>query len=335
MTTICFVGNPQDSFIKEDYLRLKIFFNINVVDPPRKWSLPAWLKFLWLLLKNVRKSELTYCWFAGAPAAFAVLFSKLFGKKTIVMVGGWDASYFPEIHYGAFIKFKDRIPVKFVYKHVDKILVVAPFLKDDIVKYAKVKGDGIECVPTGFNPDYWKPDGKKENIVITVAGAKTLLNVKLKGLETFVRSAVHIPEVKYIVINVRDDAKLYLEQISPKNVEFTGFLPDDEILNYYQRAKVYCQLSYREGLPTALCEAMLCECIPVGSKAAGVMAAIGDTGFYVEYGDEKGTADVIRKALDLKNELGKKARERIKNSFPEKKRTDKLKNLILEMVISS
>jgi glycosyltransferase involved in cell wall biosynthesis len=134
---------------------------------------------------------------------------------------------------------------------------------------------------------------------------------------------------------VRDDAKLYLEQISPKNVEFTGFLPDDEILNYYQRAKVYCQLSYREGLPTALCEAMLCECIPVGSKAAGVMAAIGDTGFYVEYGDEKGTADVIRKALDLKNELGKKARERIKNSFPEKKRTDKLKNLILEMVISS
>ncbi len=335
MTTICFLGDPTDSFIKDDYVRLKKIFKINVVDLPKDMDKTKLLQFLWILVKNVRKSKVTYCWFAGAPAAFAVFFSKLFGKKSIVIVGGWDAAYFPEINYGAFIKFKDRISVKFVYKHVDKILVVAPFLKDDIIKYAKIKGDHIEFVPTGFDPDYWKPGEKKENIIITVAGANTLLNVKLKGLEAFIRSAVHIPEVKFIAINVRDDAKKYLEKIAPKNVEFTGFLPQNEILDYYQRAKVYCQLSYREGLPTALCEAMLCECIPVGSKAAGVITAIGDTGFYVEYGDEKGTADMIKKALDSRDDLGKKARERIKNSFPETRRMEELKKLILEMVNSS
>lgn len=335
MTSLCFVGNATSSFIKDDYVRLKKTFKINLVDPPRKFEAKKWLKFLWILIKNVRKSELTYCWFAGAPAASAIFFSKLFGKKSIVMVGGWDASYFPEINYGAFVKLKDRIPVKFVYKHVDKILIVAPFLKDDIIKNAKIKGDCIEFVPTGFAPDYWKPGEKKENIVITVTGARTLLNVKLKGLETFVRSAEHIPGTKFIAINVRNDAKICLEKIAPKNVEFTEFLSDNEILDYYQRAKVYCQLSYREGLPTALCEAMLCECIPVGSRIAGVMTAIGDTGFYTEYGDEKGTADMIRKALDSRDDLGKKARERIKNLFPETKRVDKLKKLFLEMVNSS
>lgn len=160
MTTICFLGNPTDTFIRDDYVRLKNIFKVNVVDPPRKMT--KWLKFPWILAKNVRKSKLTYCWFAGAPAALAIFFSKLFGKKSIVVVGGWDAAYLPELNYGAFVKFKDRIPVKFVYKHVDKILVVAPFLKDDIIKNAKIKGDPFEFVPTGFDPDYWKPGEKKK-----------------------------------------------------------------------------------------------------------------------------------------------------------------------------
>ena len=42
------------------------------------------------------------------------------------------------------------------------------------------------------------------------------------------------------------------------NVEFAGFVPHDQLASYYQRAKVYCQLSAYEGLPNALCEAMLC-----------------------------------------------------------------------------
>jgi glycosyltransferase involved in cell wall biosynthesis len=335
MTSVCFIGNPDDSFIKEDYLRLKKIFDINVVDPPRKFEISKWIKFLLILIKNVKKSDVTYCWFAGAPGACAVLFSKIFGKKSIVMVGGWDASFFPEINYGAFLKFKDRAPVKFVYKNVDKIFVVAPFLKDDIIKHAKVKGDNIDFVPTGFNPEYWKPSEKKENIVITVAGAKTLLNIKIKGLETFVRAAALLPEIQFIAINVRDEAKKYLEKINPNNVLFTGFLPDNDILKYYQRAKVYCQLSYREGLPTALCEAMLCECIPVGSRIAGVEIAIGDTGFFAAYGDEKGTAEMIRKALNSKNELGEKARERIINLFPGKKRTETLKKVLLELANNS
>jgi len=97
-------------------------------------------------------------------------------------------------------------------------------------------------------------------------------------------------------------------------------------------AKVYCQLSLREGLPTALCEAMLCGCIPIGSNTNGVKTAIGDIGFYVDYGDEKTTADMIIKALNSKDDLGKKARDRIKILFPDERRTKELKELILELV---
>lgn len=57
----------------------------------------------------------------------------------------------------------------------------------------------------------------------------------------------------------------------------------------------------REGLPTAVCEAMLCECVPVGTNRYGIPIAIGDTGFYTEYGDVELTAEAIKKALDSNN----------------------------------
>ena len=65
---------------------------------------------------------------------------------------------------------------------------------------------------------------------------------------------------------------------------------------------------------------MLCECVPVGTKYCGIPTAIGDCGFYVPYGDPEATADAIKDALNSPEELGKKARKRIKNTFPLEKR---------------
>ena len=50
---------------------------------------------------------------------------------------------------------------------------------------------------------------------------------------------------------------------------------------------------------------------------------------------KKKTVDMICKALDSSNDLGIKARERIKNLFPAKKRTETLKRMLVEMAKSS
>lgn len=73
---------------------------------------------------------------------------------------------------------------------------------------------------------------------------------------------------------------------------------------------------------------MLCECIPVGTKYCGISTAIGDIGFYVPCDDEKATAEAVKKTLDTPEELGKKARDRIKRLFPLERRKKELVKII-------
>jgi len=261
-----------------------------------------------------------------------VFLSKIFKKKSIVIVGGVDAANVPEINYGRFTQdfFKRRMTI-FALKHATKVLVVDPSLKEDIIKNAKVNGNNIEYIPTGYDSEYWKPKGKKEDIVLTVGGIVNSV-VKRKGFKTFVKAAGHIPDLKFVIVGKHIDSSAdELKKISQKNVEFTGFVSDEELLKWYQRSKVYCQLSRYEGLPNALCEAMLCKCVPIGTKNCGIPTAIGNTGFYVPYNDEKETADAISKALKNQN-FGKKARDRIKTNFPLTSREKKLLKIIKSLI---
>jgi len=67
-------------------------------------------------------------------------------------------------------------------------------------------------------------------------------------------------------------------------------------------------LSKKGLLLFPLCsDIMLCECVPVGTRYCGIPTAIGDTGFYVPYGDPKATAEAIKEALNA--DKGKEARE--------------------------
>jgi glycosyltransferase involved in cell wall biosynthesis len=99
-------------------------------------------------------------------------------------------------------------------------------------------------------------------------------------------------------------------------------------LKYYQKAKVYCQVSYHEGLPNTLCEAMLCECIPVGTNRSGIPTAIGDVGIIIPYGDIDAMVKAFSLAIELPEETGKKARQRIIENFPSERRQRELASII-------
>lgn len=319
---ILFVCPYFSSFIQQDLDLLKKHFDVRIGHYTSLMSIPK-------ILKGVLWSDLTFSWFADTHAFWAVLLSKMFKKKSIVVVGGFEVAKVPEINYGLMRSPLSTRRVKYVLENADKILTVDDSLKADAIGNTGVNGKNILTVPTGYDSSKWKCDGKKENLVITV-GYVNWSVVKRKGFETFVKSAEYVPNTKFALIGKHIDSSIdYLKSISPSNVEFTGFVSDNELLEWYQKAKVYCQLSRYEGLPNALCETMLCECVPVGTRYCGIPTAIGDTGFYVPYGDPETTAEAIEKAL--KSDNGKTVRERVKKMFPFEKREKKLKQIIYSL----
>jgi glycosyltransferase involved in cell wall biosynthesis len=313
------------SFIKNDYNILSRYFNVREVNIK---SIRDMLK----LARSIIWCDLSFVWFAGKHAFPAVILSKLLMKKSIVVVGGYDVAYLPEINYGQFASsWSNRMCAKFALKYADKVLVVDPSLKEDAIRNANVDGRNFEYLPTGYNFSKFHPRGEKENLVLTVAPGESWDRVRIKGVDIFVESAKYLPDIRFLVIGIQGAALSKLKERASPNTEFVGPISQEELITYYQKAKVYCQLSMREGLPNALCEAMLCECIPVGTKRNGIPTAIGDIGFYVEYGNSEETAKAIKLALASPAELGRKGRERIKNQFPEERRELGLARIINEL----
>lgn len=328
---ICFVSHLPKSYSNTgyvvDYNLLKKNFEVRVVDFSSR-SPKKNLKNIIKLIKTVMWADITFSWFATTSASLTVLLSRLFRKKSIVAVGGYDAAYVPEINYGAFINLRGKIPALICLKNADLVLAVSKFTKREILSKTKPKKAIVSYL--GINTEKFKPLGEKEkNLVITVSGVSQN-NLKRKGLETFVKTASLVPNARFVVIGgFTDNSIEYLRSIASENVEFVGYASEKELIKWYQKASVICQLSYYEAFGLSPAEGMACGCIPVVTKErAGLPEFVSDNGFYAAYGNKKSTATAIKKALKSPQKARKKARERIKNNFSLEKREKELIKIV-------
>ena len=121
-TKILFVCPSFSSFIQNDLDILRRHFEVRVAQYQGKKKL---LKFLIETLKGVLWADVTFSWFADVHAFAAVLFSKIFRRKSIVVAGGYEVAKVQEIGYGAMLGKRKALIAKFVLKHADKILTGA------------------------------------------------------------------------------------------------------------------------------------------------------------------------------------------------------------------
>jgi glycosyltransferase involved in cell wall biosynthesis len=281
------------------------------------------------LLRGVLWADVSFSWFAEKHAEAAVKISRMLGKPSVVVVGGYEVACIPEVGYGSQLDPKKAKMVRYVLSRATKVLPVDGSLTESAVKQLSIDPANFEVLPTCYEPVGSDMTGPKERIALTV-GLMDKVRIRVKGLDVFVKTASLLPDVRFIFVGGAVDSSVEaLRGEAPPNVEFVGFLPRDQLAQYYRRAKVYCQLSMSEGLPNALCEAMLHECVPVGTKVGGVPTAMGETGFYVPVGDAQAAAEAVKKALE--SGTGQKARERIEGLFPKHKREKRLTEIIEEL----
>lgn len=327
---ILFVSPPFKSFIEKDYEILRKKFRVQNV----KYCYEHKRSLLLLMPRIIRGTlwaDVTYSWFGSFHAFFTVLFSRLLHRRSVVVAGGYDVAKMPEIDYGLMNMRLWRLFPILSFKLCDKILAVSQCTRKELTKNLNVDLEKVEVVVHGFDKNKFYPEGKKKNIVITVGRAGKMED-DCKGLTTFVKAAQFLPDVSFHLIG--NCEKGYVEQlrrINSSNVSYVGFIPQEQLVKFMRRAKVYVQISAHESFGCALAEAMLCECIPVVTNRGAIREVVADTGYFVPYCGVEATAEAIKRALGDDKNKGKKARKRIEETFPIQEREKKLIEIIMRL----
>jgi glycosyltransferase involved in cell wall biosynthesis len=176
---------------------------------------------------------------------------------------------------------------------------------------------------------------KQDNLVLTVGTMTQIGDFYNKGYDLFIQVAARNKELDFVMIGVKPSILNWLEeqykvsQINNLQI-IPSFCPQDILNINYNKAKVFVQASITEGMPNTLSEAMLLECIPVGSNINGIPDAIGDTGIIVKHRNVEELEIAIKEAMKLNS--GEKARQRVLDLFSISVREEKILKIISETI---
>lgn len=347
---ILLISKVHSSFVKEDIKILSESYSVVFYHfKPGKRKINTIFQLIRLcvyLLLRLNQFHIFVSWFADFYSVPCFIAGKICKRHNVVVVGGYDAVSIPEIKFGTFYKnnFQTKA-IKQTYRLANYILPVDSSLIKGTNTYVNPKGQliGIKnfmshlksefiTVPTGYCPQKWKKDTsvERKSGIVTIGGCSDLTTFKRKGLDFFIEIANQMHEVQFTVVGLSGEPYDLARSISADNIKILEYVSQEKLIKILSANTVFAQLSLSEGLPNTLCEAMMCECIPIGSNVNGIPLAIGTTGYILNTPDIPLAINMFTEALNCPPSKGVQARERIIKLFPK----DRRKKQLLELFAS-
>ncbi|MDP3052562.1 MAG: glycosyltransferase family 4 protein [bacterium] len=177
-------------------------------------------------------------------------------------------------------------------------------------------------------------------IILTVARLDS--TEQRKGYDKIIEILPEIKEedcnIKYFLVGGGDDIerieKLIKKVGVEKDVVLTGYVPDDELADYYNLADVFAMLSKKEGFGIVFLEAMACGTPVIAGNKDGSRDALlnGKLGILVDPDNKEkiksAILEVVKKKSDSKIKEGETLRGEVILHFGPKRFQDKVANLI-------
>jgi len=228
-------------------------------------------------------------------------------------------------------------------------LVVFTVAKRFSAQIERESGRKAIVIPTGTNPDYYKPLYDKDGIRrkygfdicdFIVLSLSSL--VELKCVDDIIK-AVEIVNTKHphtkLIIAGEGPLRPELEKLSAKlNVEclFTGYIGESIKRELYNIANVYVLASSSEGMPFSVMEAMSCGCVCICTDVGGLSEIINDSinGYLTQPHEPHLMANKIGDIMTLSelqlHLINDKARQTILHNYDFRKLTEKMVSIIMQ-----
>ena len=314
---ILFVHNQPQSFVRIDLALLRERWSVEErfersrrVNPAAVWG-------------AVRRADLVFCWFASWHSLLPVLYARIQGKPSVVVVGGYDTANIPRIAYGSQRGGVRRQLSRTIIHAASHLIVNSESAGLETITNTGALESKITVIYHGVEPIEPPGEAIRDRIALTVGGVWRE-NLYRKGLLPFVQAAKLLPDWHFIVAGKWEDGIDTLRAAAGDNVTLTGFLDDSALADVYRRASVYVQASLHEGFGMSLAESMSAGCIPVGTRIGAIPEVMGDTGIYTDPEPEQ-----IARAIVVAHGRDRlQPRERILSQFSIERRRSKLHALI-------
>ena len=250
---IIFIKKGNQSFFHQDIEILSKDYEVTVWDFKRTDKLAiiiSLLEQLFVLPFQLMKAKTVFIWFADYHAFLPVFFAKLLNIQSIVVVGGYDATFIPELNYGAYSKGLRSLLTKKIVQWASWVIPVDDSLSDKITsRNGALKS--VKTVYTGHDSKKWFCDTEKVNRIVTVGAFDNVSRLKIKGLDFFVEVAKRLPQYEFAIVRAMNNKGHLLGELPANLTLFTKRLSDEELRQLLSSSKIYAQFSLSEGLPSA------------------------------------------------------------------------------------
>ncbi len=337
---ILYITPSLQSFVKSDIKILSKYFSVRVIHQPWGNKKLAPLNFIaqfFDTLFSIYGTKFILVNFGGYWAFWAIIFGKVFSKKVFIITHGTDCASIPEMNYGSLrISLLKRI-CDFSYRKADAIFpvsesLIATDLTFDTLITSKKQGLSVhfphlktptKIIYNGLDETQWvlpTQSQRKKNSFLTVLSPSQFT---LKGGDLILEIAKYYTDCTFYFAGIQ---KPKIPEQIPENVHFLGFLHPKDLLRWYQESEFYFQLSSFEGFGCALCEAMLCGAIPIGSNTNHIPNIVGDSGFIIAEKSLESAIPVMDKVIQSSNKasLSVNSRLHIESNYSLKLREKKL-----------
>ena len=356
-TRIVYIKPANSSFIRGDQQIFEKQFDVKpfLMDQNKNkaiYGLKLLGLFFYLVSNLFRKNVIFISWFADYHSALMAFGGKLTGEKTVIFIDGQEAVSYPELKKGVYRKKIRGLCVKYGLRNTSLIIANHKSLIyhenyyynaenphiDGIKHYVANLKTPIEIIYNGIDPTKFKRNesiAKQDNLVLTVGTMSQIGDFYNKGFDLFIEAAARNASINFVLIGLNPNYLKWTEenykvsQLSNLQI-IPSFCPHDVLNEKYNQAKVFVQASITEGMPNTLSEAMLLECVPVGSNINGIPDAIGDTGIIIKHRKvEELEAGIIEA---LKMNTGKTARQRVFDQFSIRLREEKILKISQQII---
>jgi len=188
------------------------------------------------------------------------------------------------------------------YQRADRIICDAVDSRDVLIRKYGIPAAKIVVIPIGIDPQLFHPIERVERIPNSLLFIGRL--EKRKGIDFLLRAmprvVKRIPDAKLYVGGTERKGQGRLQRYARDvhiegNIEFVGFVPEDELNHWYNRIQVVVVPSVFEGFGLTVVEAMAAGTATIATDVDALRDLVenGVDGYLVGYGDTEALGDAI------------------------------------------